>query len=77
MDVTISRIVHFYDHTPVEGEAVPQAALVTFVHSAELVNLAVFDHAGGFHSRTSVRFAPSIEDADEHPGPVATWPPRV
>lgn len=56
------------------GEPLP--ALVAYVHSDRLVNLALFDHAGAAHRRTSVTL---LQEDDETPhtseGPYATWMP--
>lgn len=78
MDPSIGRIVHFYSGATdaLAGEATPQAAIVTYVHSAIMVNLAVFDHNGGFHSRTSVELVPLGSDAPAGRS-YATWPPRT
>lgn len=54
---TIGRVVWFHPH---KGDASiacgdqPLAALVTYVHSDTMVNLAVFDVSGKAHSLTSV-----------------------
>lgn len=55
---TIGRIVWFWrDHKALQRQAVnsqPYAALVTYVHSDEVVNLAVFDQNGDLHPKLEV-----------------------
>jgi hypothetical protein len=57
-------------------DAAPLAAVVAFVHTDRLVNLALFDHAGAAHRRTSVTL---LQEDDETPhtseGPYAAWMP--
>jgi len=50
---TIGRVVWFWPHGLNPGTQ-PQAALIAYVHSDTMVNLAVFDPEGEAHSRTSV-----------------------
>ena len=53
---TVGRVVHFVPAPHDEalfGHGVC-AAIVAYVHSDTMVNLAVFDPNGGSHSRTSV-----------------------
>lgn len=57
-------------------DAAPLAAVVAYVHSDRLVNLALFDHAGAAHRRTSVTLLQE-DDAVPHTseGPYAAWMP--
>lgn len=74
---TIGRVVWF---TPAKDDPAqydkkqPLAALVVYVHSDRMVNLAVFDQNGQMtHGRTSV---PLHQDGDERPaGYFAEWMP--
>jgi hypothetical protein len=50
------------------------AAIVAFVHSDSLVNLAVFDANGNAHSRTSVRLVQDGEDGPAN-GFFCEWMP--
>lgn len=50
---TIGRVVWFREGGS-DQAAQPQAALVTYVHSDTMVNLAVFDPNGFNYSKTSV-----------------------
>lgn len=67
---TVGRVVHYREGT----EAKEQAALIAYVHSDNMVNLAVFDVNGMNEGRTSV---PLIQDGDPIPalGGFATWMP--
>jgi hypothetical protein len=53
---SIGRVVWFRPHKgdPLAFSDQPLAALVTYVHSDNMINLAVFDANGVAHSRTSV-----------------------
>jgi hypothetical protein len=57
---------------PGEGP-VPLAATVVFVHSPNLVNLAVFDCYGNLFSQEKVYLA---QDGAVAPVPFCTWPVR-
>lgn len=61
---TVGRVVLFHpalsDELKYKGQ--PLAALIAYVHSDTLVNLAVFDHTGRSHGRTSIRL---MQDGDE------------
>ncbi len=50
---TVGRVVWFYQ-AGIPERIQPQAALIAFVHSDSLVNLAVFDANGVAEHRTSV-----------------------
>ena len=50
MKPTVGRIVHFHPK-----EAVTHAAVIAFVHSDTMVNLAVFDGNGKSYGQTSVQ----------------------
>lgn len=70
--ITIGRIVHYRD----EGGAVVPA-IVTAVHSDDLVNLTVFNDGNGL-----TRGETSVEKQDETDGASIEnrrwfWPPRV
>lgn len=74
---TVGRVVWFH---PSSNSASPDfapapicAAIVAYVHSDALVNLAVFDANGNTHSKTSV---PLVQDGDEAPaGYWCEWMP--
>ncbi|WP_454627750.1 hypothetical protein [Bradyrhizobium cenepequi] len=53
---TVGRVVHFIPHRTdkLAFSDQPLAALVTYVHSDTMVNLAVFDSNGNSHGRTSI-----------------------
>jgi hypothetical protein len=51
---TIGRVVWFWQRVEPESQSQPYAALVTYVHSDTLVNLAYFDSSGLSHSATSI-----------------------
>ena len=75
---TIGRVVWFHPSSNVaEVGFYPNAtcaAIVAYVHSDNMVNLAVFDGNGAVHSKTSVRL---IQDTDEAPkgGYYCEWMP--
>lgn len=69
---TIGRVVLFWDKSPdIPRQTQPHAALVAFVHSDIMVNLAVFDAAGCPHPRTAVRLLQDDEEAPD--GPYCEW----
>ncbi len=51
---TVGRVVHYYNRPGMPG---PLPAIVTYVHSDQLVNLCVMGTAGDTFGRTSVRLA--------------------
>lgn len=65
MTPSVGRIVHFMKN----GEIC--AAIICYVHSASVVNLAYFTPNGIAHSETSVSYAETIEEYRW------SWPPRV
>lgn len=65
MSPAVGSPVHFRRFGP--GEQ-PEAAIVTFVHSDTLVNLAVFNANGGVMGFTGVAFGPTPA------GEYAEWP---
>jgi len=69
---SIGRVVWFYRAYHRKDEQ-PYAALVCYVHSDRMVNLAWFDHDGVSHNMTSV---PLIQEGDA-PSEYAhcTWVP--
>lgn len=71
---TIGRVVWFWDRRPdVPRQSQAHAALVTYVHSDAMVNLAVFDADGHIRSCTSV---PLVQDDNEAPaGLYCEWMP--
>ncbi len=64
---SLGRVVWF---TPYESDTMARdnsgrcAALVTYVHSDRMVNLAVFDGNGNHHPKTSVKL---LQEEDERP----------
>jgi hypothetical protein len=77
---TVGRVVlfwpdvHYLEKRP-EGEQ-PQAAIVTFVHGEECVNLAAHRHTGESYAQTSVRLQQSDSEPLTDPrDPHATWMP--
>lgn len=69
MKPTIGRIVHYFE----PGSDVPQAAIITQVHSDVCVNLRVFHDGERFPRVTSVEQATS----DNSENCRWEWPPRV
>lgn len=71
---TVGRVVWFWHGgTTNNGHTQPCAAIVTYVHSDAMVNLAVFDQNGFCSPRTSV---PLRQDNDERPnGMFCEWMP--
>lgn len=61
---TVGRVVLFHPSVPAFGNAPPLAALVAYVHSPGMLNIAYFDANGVAHNETSV---PLIQDGDERP----------
>jgi hypothetical protein len=57
-----------------DGTEHVHAAIVCFVHSDRMVNLAVFDSNGEFHPKTSVPLV-QPEDEAKPSTPHATWMP--
>ena len=51
---TVGRVVWYWGPQSLELVFQPQAAIIAWVHSDELVNLAVFDAFGQSSGRTSV-----------------------
>lgn len=74
---TVGRIVWYH---PKEGDPgydgsnVPLAAVVCFVHSAIMVNLAIFDRNGHRYARTSVTLWQGLPGEGPQYG-YAEWPP--
>lgn len=75
---TAGRVVWFYPgvHNPLASDQ-PLAAIVTYVHSDHLVNLAVFDANGALHPKTSIELR---QEGDEDlgrtsEGPYCAWMP--
>lgn len=78
---TVGRVVWFYPD-PRSGDSgfqppdngKPLAAVIAYVHSDTMVNLAVFDANGVSHNRTSVYL---VHDTDNNPyaGHYCTWMP--
>lgn len=67
---TVGRVVWYRPEGP---DGPTQAALVAFVHSDSMVNLAVFDNNGCHSSRTSV---PLVHDGAPIPvGSYCEWMP--
>lgn len=68
---SIGRVVWYRPNLATDGNLArnsvdqPFAAIVTFIYSAELVNLVVFDHRGTPHNRAGVRLA---QDREAAPG---------
>ncbi len=77
---TVGRVVHYHPHSnQAQADFAPTqvcAALIAFVHSDTLVNLAVFDANGALQQRTHV---PLIHDEENEQlpedGNYATWMP--
>jgi hypothetical protein len=68
---TIGRVVWFWNGK--SGQEQPQAALIAWVHSDTLVNLAVFDAEGATSAVTSVLL---WQAGDDNPvGPYCEWMP--
>lgn len=66
---TTGRIVHFF-----EGQAAPQAAIITGVWSPHMVNLTIFRPNGGTASMSSVALKGSASDGGHRSW---DWPPQV
>lgn len=71
---TIGRVVWFWENNPNQpAQSQPHAALVAYVHSDTMVNLAVFDAGGNLFPRGSV---PLRQDDDPAPaGMYCEWMP--
>jgi len=74
----VGSLVLFHPFAAVERGAdyQPHAAIVTFVHSDRLVNLAVFNSGGGSYGREAVSL---LQDDDQPPRgktPFADWIPE-
>lgn len=75
---TVGRVVHFVPapHDEVLFGSGVCAALVAYVHSDTMVNLAVFDTNGGSHARTSVYLEQDERTAPGGPhGSYCRWMP--
>lgn len=70
---TVGRIVWYRTHN-MKATDQPCAAIVTYVHSDTLVNLAVFGPSGGTYSRTSIEL---VQDDVVRPesGDYCEWMP--
>lgn len=66
---TVGRIVHF-----LEGQAAPQAAIITQVWHADMVNLNIFRPNGGTSFMSSVARKGSASDGGHRSW---DWPPQV
>ena len=63
---SLGRVVHYYD-----TDGTTKAAMITYVHSESLVNLAVFGPNGETFGRTSIAYS-------DTPGSGGWfWPPRL
>lgn len=53
---TVGRVVWFWIHgaPQLESKQQPYAAIITYVHSDTMVNIATFDHTGQAHYATSI-----------------------
>lgn len=68
---TIGRIVHYYHGGVVDEE--PQAAIVAYVHTDRMVNLAVVNHSGFVEGHTSILLVQPEDDGVS--GPYCRWMP--
>lgn len=73
---TVGRVVWYrpgeHDGMPQGHDKQPLAAIVTYVHSDRLVNLAIFDANGNRHRKTSVTL---LQDGEAQNAPYAEWMP--
>jgi hypothetical protein len=69
---TVGRVVWYWPLNA-EPQGQPQAALIAWVHSDTLVNLAVFDPNGNGYSRTSVLLYQG--DGERPTGEICEWMP--
>lgn len=70
---TIGRVVWFWPYGQGNGQDQPNAALIAYVHSDRMVNLAVFDNNGISSGRTSV---PLLQDGESNKsGQCCEWMP--
>lgn len=69
---TVGRVVHFYE----DGNASPQAAVISEVHGDRCVNLGIFTHGGApmQDPPTSVHLVQPDEPSPES-GCFCTWMP--
>lgn len=74
---TVGRIVWYHPPPSDPGAATnaPLAAIIAYVWSDTLINLAVFDTNGGTYNKTSVVFIDE-ETAPDRPFGYAEWPTR-
>lgn len=75
IEPTIGRIVWYTPapNSPEDFSDQKLAAIVTYVHSNNMVNLAVFDSNGNSHSRRSISLLQ--DDETETQGPYCEWMP--
>lgn len=84
---SISRIVHLYTrHVPDDARSLsewgqpegPVTAIITAVHSDDLVNIRAIPDEGGMERHTSVRLYETAEDGlAGGSSKYCVWPPRV
>lgn len=70
---TIGRVMWFYKFVTGGGHKGPMAALVAYVHSDSIVNLAVADEDGKMRNETSVQVVQEGQDVPTNN--YATWMP--
>lgn len=86
IEPTVGRVVHYWPDVETPGHidnnmgmncgGQPMPALVTYVFGPRMVNLAVFDHHGNRHARTSVRLQqPGDGSVPPEPGAFCSWMP--
>jgi hypothetical protein len=74
---SVGRIVHYYGENFKLGEQ-PQAAIITFVWSDDLVNLCAFSEEGMPRPKQSVTLIQTEPHTPtEFYTPYCVWPPRV
>lgn len=71
---TIGRVVWFYPAGHSSGQQ-PNAALITYVHSDTMINLAAFDANGVPSSQTSVFLYQGVADSERPSSYFAEWMP--
>lgn len=70
---TIGRVVHFY-FSKFRKDGQPQAAIISYVHSDNRVNLAAFDKNGSSYPAKGIQLVQEGEALPEQL-PYATWMP--
>jgi hypothetical protein len=72
---TVGRVVWYWTAQMIKNQQQPYAAIITFVHSDKLINIAYFDADGRAGSNTSVLLLQDGEEKPDYGRPYCEWMP--